>query len=215
MRPAEALIFDMDGLLLDTETLYVKATQAVIEPYGMSVDLERYADWIGRNVTYEDFQALYPIPLTEEEAFAKLRDEFHRLCETELQLRPGVAEFLDGAARDYPKAIASSTRLETINHHLQVSGLDPHFLVRVSARDCPRGKPHPDVFEEAARQLGVEPAACVLFEDSPHGIAGGNVAGMRTVAVLTELTQHYCFVEADLVVPRIDAVTPEWLAGRS
>ncbi len=213
MLPAEALIFDMDGLLLDTETLYVKAFQKVVAPFGHVVVLETYADWVGRQVTYDDFQALYPCPLTEEEAFSQMRTEFARLVEEELALMPGVLDFLDGAGARYPKAIASSTRKPTIEQHLRQAGLLDRFQVIVSGRDVPRGKPAPDVYLAAAEQLGVAPERCVVFEDSHHGIAGGHAAGMRTVAIPTELTAMRDFSLADLIVKRLDEVTAVWLNG--
>ncbi|NWG76630.1 MAG: HAD family phosphatase [Rubrivivax sp.] len=206
-----ALIFDMDGLLLDTESLYLEATQALLAPYGYTVELEQYADWIGRNVDGEEFAALYPIPLTFEEAWAQVSRHFHALCAEKLRLQPGVLEFLDGPAAPYPKAVASSSPLQYIHEHLTQVGLLERFVVRVSAREVARGKPAPDVFLEAARRLGVRPEQCVVFEDSPHGIAGAKAAGMRAVAVLTPHTRHLNFRAADRVVERIDAIDAAWL----
>jgi HAD superfamily hydrolase (TIGR01509 family) len=203
----------MDGLLLDTEALYVEATQVVVGPYGHTVTPEGYSDWIGREVSYAEFQELYPTPLSEEEVWRRLKAEFHRLCDEKLSVRKGVAEFLDGTAAAYPKAVASSTARTTIESHLRQVGLLARFATCVSARDVPRGKPAPDVFLEAARQLGVVPEACVVFEDSPHGVCGARAAGMRAVAVPSEFTQHLEFAGADLRVARLDEVTGEWLRG--
>ena len=154
MVPAQALIFDMDGLLLDTERLYAAATQAVIEPWGHVVTPEVYGDWIGREVGADEFAATYPTDLTGDEFVQQMRDHFHRLCETELTLMPGAQAFLDGPAAAYPKAIASSTKRETIDHHLTRLGLIDRFPVRISGRDVPRGKPAPDVFLAAAHTAG-------------------------------------------------------------
>ncbi|MCC7492680.1 MAG: HAD family phosphatase [Fimbriimonadaceae bacterium] len=209
--PAQALIFDMDGLLLDTERLYFEATQAIVAPFGHTVHLADYTEWIGRDVTTADFQALYPCDLTEEQIWGALRSGFIRRCETDLQVLPGVWEFLQGAAAPYPKAIASSTRRVWIDQLLAQSELAPHFPVRVSGKEMARGKPAPDIFYAAAAALGVEPAACVVFEDSPHGVRGAHEAGMRTVAVPTIFTAHCDWALADRVVERLDTVRADWL----
>ncbi|MBI5831960.1 MAG: HAD family phosphatase [Armatimonadetes bacterium] len=213
MPPAQALIFDMDGLLLDTERLYVMATQAVIAPWGHVVTPEVYGDWIGRDVSADEFAATYPTDLSADEFVEQMRAHFHRLCETDLSLMPGALEFLDGAAAGYPKAVASSTKRETIDKHLQQLGLIDRFPVRVSGRDVPRGKPAPDVFLVAAAGLGVEPAACVVFEDSMHGCIGARAAGMRVVAVPSIYTAHLDFSAADRVVTRLDEVGTGWLTS--
>ena len=213
MRPAEALIFDMDGLLLDTERLYVMATQAVIEPWGHVVTPEVYGDWVGRDVSADEFAATYPTDLTGDEFVEQMRAHFHRLCATDLTLMPGALAFLDGAAAPYPKAIASSTKRETIDKHLRQLGLIDRFAVRVSGRDVPRGKPAPDAYLAAAAGLGVEPAACVVFEDSMHGCVGARAAGMRVVAAPSVYTAHLDFSTADRVVRRLDEVEAEWLAS--
>lgn len=212
VQPAQALIFDMDGLLFDTERLYFEATQQVVGPYGHTVKLETYGDWIGRHVPLAEIAATFPCPLPPEELLERMSVEFRRRCDEDLTLVPGALEFLDGVARDFPKAIASSTQLPTIDSHLRQMGLLERFGVRVSARDVPRGKPAPDVFLEAARQLGVEPSACVVFEDSPHGVRGAAAAGMRAVAVPSDFTRHIPFPGATLTVRRLDEVTAGWLA---
>jgi beta-phosphoglucomutase-like phosphatase (HAD superfamily) len=215
MTPAAALIFDMDGLLLDTETLYIKACQELVGPYGHTVTREVYCDWIGRSVSYDEFQAAYPVPFDEGELFGQWFGLFFRLVDQELALREGVGEFLATTAAPYPKAVASSTPLEVIDSHLSRMDLLRHFPIRVSAREVPHGKPAPDVFLETARRLRADPAACVVFEDSRFGVQGAHAAGMRVVAVPHGFTDHFPFAEADLKVKSLLEVTPEWLAGES
>lgn len=212
MTSPVALIFDMDGLLLDTETLYFKATQRIVAPYGHTVRIEDYADWIGRDVSFADFQALFPCDLTEAQLAEQVRAHFDALCDAELALRPGVAEFLARVA-DFPKAIASSTHRRTIDRHLAQMGMSHHFPVRASGKECARGKPAPDVFLAAAAGLGVAPETCVVFEDSPHGVKGAKSAGMRAVAVPTIFTAMCDFALADRRVDNLLEIELDWLLG--
>jgi len=212
VTPPVALIFDMDGLLLDTESLYFQATQQIVAPFGHTVRIADYADWIGRDVTFADFQALFPCDLTERQLAVQVAARFDALCEAELALQPGVAEFL-ARVSDFPKAIASSTRRKTIDRHLAQMGLEHHFPVRASGKECARGKPAPDVFLAAAAGLGVAPETCVVFEDSPHGVTGAKAANMRAVAVPTIFTAMCDFSHADRRVENLLEIDLAWLLG--
>jgi HAD superfamily hydrolase (TIGR01509 family) len=213
MRPLPALIFDLDGLLIDTEILYYEATRRLIRPYGYDVTIEEYTDWVGRHVSTAEFLEKFPLPLLKEEVRPRFERELYALFRTDTQLMPGVREFLEGVAAPYSRAIASATARPLIDELLDLAGLAEDFPIRVSAKDVPRGKPAPDVFLEAARQLGRPPAECVVFEDSPFGIQGAGAAGMRTVAVPNLFTRHCDFSLADRVVGNLLEVTREWLEG--
>lgn len=203
----------MDGLLVDTEALYIEATESYLAQFGRTVDRPTYISWIGRNVDHEEIRRAFDIPVEPREAWAEIRRRFQDLCHERLTLMPGVLEFLDGPARRYPKAVASSSRHDLIDSHLAQVGIIGRFATRVSAHDVARGKPAPDIFLEAARRLGAEPRSCVVFEDSVYGVAGAKAAGMRAVAVLNTLTRGLDFSAADRVIERLDAVTGAWLAG--
>jgi len=212
--PAQALIFDMDGLLIDTETLWYEATRRLLEPYGYAMSEEEFLDWVGVSVGVRELLDRYPLPLDEEEARRQYVEHFEALVRSDLRLMPGVREFLDTVAVHFGRAIASSTSLPWIDHLLTRARIIDRFPVRVSAKDLPRGKPAPDVFLAAAERLGVDPAACVVFEDAEPGVAGAKAAGMRAVAVPNQFTAHLDFLAADLVVGRITEVSREWLEGR-
>lgn len=213
MNRSVALIFDLDGLLIDTEILYFEATRRLIRPYGYDVTVEEYTAWVGRHVSTAEFLEKFPLPLPEQEVQLRLERELYALLRTETQLMPGVREFLETVAAPYPRAIASATARPLLDELLELTGLARDFPIRVSAQEVPRGKPAPDVFLEAARRLERPPWECVVFEDSPFGIQGAHTAGMRTVAVPNLFTRHCDFSLADRVVGSLLEITPQWLAS--
>jgi len=213
MSRSPALIFDLDGLLIDTETLYFRATRRLIQPYGYDVTVEEYADWVGRHVSAAEFLDRFPLPWSEEELQRRFNCELYPLLRTETQLMPGVREFLARVAAPYPRAIASATAQPLLDELVERTGLAQDFPLRVSAHEVPQGKPAPDVFLEAARRLGRPPRECVVFEDSPFGIQGAHAAGMRTVAVPNRFTRYGDFSLADRVVGNLLEITPQWLIG--
>jgi len=105
--------------------------------------------------------------------------------------------------RDVPLAVASGSSLRVIREMLDICGLDGRFLVVVSSEETPRGKPHPDVFLEAARRLRVPAAECLVVEDSPAGVEAALAAGMKVAAIptITEPPLHEIFFRADRLFP--------------
>jgi HAD superfamily hydrolase (TIGR01509 family) len=127
----------------------------------------------------------------------------------------GAVDAVRRAATRWPLAIASSSNPELIEVVLRVAGLSELFPVAVSSQQVARGKPAPDVYLEAARRLGVDPARCVAVEDSHNGIRSAKAAGMRVVAVPNP---HFppdveALAQADAVVASVGELTPELLAG--
>jgi HAD superfamily hydrolase (TIGR01509 family) len=132
-----------------------------------------------------------------------------------LPLIDGAVEAVRRAAARWPLAIASSSNPELIDVVLRTAGLSELFPVAVSSQEVARGKPSPDVYIEAARRLGVEPAHCAAVEDSHNGIRSAKAAGMRVVAVPNP---HFppdaeALAQADAVVQSVAELTPELLAG--
>jgi len=130
-------------------------------------------------------------------------------------LIPGAVGAVRAAAARWPLAVASSSNPELIEVVLRTSGLRDLFPVTVSSQEVARGKPSPDVYLEAARRLGIEPACCSAVEDSHNGIRSANAAGMRVVAVPNP---HFppdaeSLALADAVVPSMNELTPGVLAG--
>jgi HAD superfamily hydrolase (TIGR01509 family) len=185
-RPVRAAIFDMDGLLIDSERLFRDAMM------GAAVEL-------GHEMTHDFFLTLVGTPWAANvEALLvhygstfdteALRDEtwrrYHAIAQAELTLKAGVVEILDRLDElGLPRAIATSSRRETVEHHLGDHGVLHRFHAVVASGETARAKPHPDPYLLAAERLGVEPQDCLALEDSHNGVRAAAAAGMMTIMV--------------------------------
>jgi HAD superfamily hydrolase (TIGR01509 family) len=206
-RKVGAVIFDMDGLLFDTEALYRDVVIATALEAGHDVPLDFYLSTIGTPLqgTREAFVQRYGAGFDFDAFWAKAVQRFGTAVETELRLKAGVVELLallDELA--LPRAVATSSHHEHARHHLTAFGLSDRFHAVIADGDYARGKPHPDPFLKAAERLGVEPAHCLALEDSWHGVRAASTAGMMTIMVpdlmtpTPEMTQLCAHIAADL-----------------
>jgi HAD superfamily hydrolase (TIGR01509 family) len=177
------VIFDCDGVLVDSEPIALRLLIDTLAGAGLAMDpAEADARFLGRSLasTREILAEDYGLALSDD-ALAAMRRALHAAFRVELAPIHGVAEALD--ALPCPYCVASSSQPERIELSLTVAGLWPRFAGRAfSATMVPRGKPAPDLFLHAARSLGYAPGACLVVEDSPAGIAAAQAARMRVVA---------------------------------
>jgi HAD superfamily hydrolase (TIGR01509 family) len=178
----DAVIFDCDGVLVDSEILAIEAETTVLAEFGLDYDLEEYKRrFLGLHhhrfleTLDADFRARLgtPLPAAFPDALkARYEDMAHRIEAIE-----GVADAV--AALGRAKAVASSSGAASLERKLRQTGLWDHFAPHVYSADLvARGKPHPDVFLHAAEALGVRPEACLVLEDSVNGVVAGLAAGM-------------------------------------
>ena len=180
-----AVIFDMDGLIFDTEALYQQAFLAASFSGGHDLPLDLIQRTIGvpwaksRELLREDLGVAFPM----DQYFNEMVDQFDRLAATQLRLKPGVLELLDLLDQlEMPRGIATSSAHETVQAHLCAHGLADRFHAVIGHGDYPASKPAPDPFLTAARRLGVDPALCLALEDSHNGVRSA-AAGMMTFMV--------------------------------
>ena len=182
-----AIILDMDGLMVDTEPLYKIAWQAAAREVGFDLDDRLYAMIVGRTmagcerVLSEQFGPTFPVERVRERRPILWREEVER---SGVKPKPGLLELL-ALADTYGlrTAVATSTNAETAAFTLGRSGLAGRISTLVTGDQIAHSKPAPDIYLEAARRLGVEPAACIAIEDSEAGVLSISNAGMRGILV--------------------------------
>lgn len=202
--PVKALIWDLDGVLVDSEPLLYEAERRMLADYGADLTPDAKTPFIGMG-GLEVIQALMDLfdidadPATLGQA--KMR-HYLDLAETVPGFEPTIELARAIHADGIPMAIASGSTPEGIDAALRAIGLTEVFTEKVSTKHVARGKPAPDVFLLAAERLGVAPANCVVVEDSVHGVEAAHSAGMRCIAIPSvpePLAEG--FSTADLLVP--------------
>ncbi len=182
----DLVVFDCDGVLVDSERLSIRVDVAYLERLGWPLSEEEIIErFVGRSdadmrAAIEEHLAA-PIPPDVEEWFGQM---YRETFEAELEAVEGVGEVLELLAEArVPVCVASSGTHEKIRRSLELTGLTGYFGDRIfSAVDVEHGKPAPDLFLHAASTLGAEPAACAVVEDSVYGVMAASAAGMRALA---------------------------------
>jgi HAD superfamily hydrolase (TIGR01509 family) len=176
----------MDGLLIDSESLVYAGVMAAARQFECVVPMEVYVQAIGRSeAAYIELLREHFGPDFPMDRFLEVeREEIARLFAEGVPLKQGALELLDEVtATGLPCALATSSRRESAERHLGQHGIRGRFHVIVAREDVTEHKPHPAPYLEAARQLGVDPAACLALEDSHNGVRAAHAAGMMTVMI--------------------------------
>jgi HAD superfamily hydrolase (TIGR01509 family) len=210
-----ALVFDFDGLIIDTEVGIYRAWQELYRCHGHELTLDVWQQTIG--TTEVDFDPMEDLDqrtgwtLNKSAALAWQSQRQRELVEAE-PIRPGVAELLQAASvRQLKIGLASSSPNGWVAGHLERTGLIRYFDCIRASDDVAHTKPDPELYLSTLSCLGVPPAEAVAFEDSPAGILAARRAGMRCVAVPGGLTRHLDLAEASLRLESLDQVGLEEL----
>ena len=208
----KAVIFDIDGTIVDNMHLHAEAFSVFAERHGLPpLTSEDRARLDGRRNS-EIFPILFrrEVPREEWQAYEHEKESLYReLSRGRLTPMKGLHDFIARLRADGIKvALATSAPEPNVAHTLTELGLLGDFPIIVRGDQVPRGKPAPDVFLEAARRLGVEPADCLVFEDAPMGVEAGKAAGMVVAALTTSFNEEHFQalpVPPDLVCSDFDA----------
>jgi HAD superfamily hydrolase (TIGR01509 family) len=215
----DAVVFDMDGVLIESEEVWDAVREAYVRERDGRYDHEIQRAMMGMS-SREWSRYLHEISGLAEAPDTINAEVVQRMLAAyrdHLPLLEGAVAAVHRLAARYPLAVASSSNRPLIDAVLDVSGLAPSFRVTVSSEEVERGKPAPDVYLEASRQLGVAPERCAAIEDSHGGIRSAGAAGMFVVAIPnpTYPPDADALAQADVVIRSLDELTPELLASES
>ena len=213
----EAVVFDLDGVLVDSEQAWDGARRELVEERGGTWTDGAEIDMLGMSsrewpVYLRDRLGVDMQPADiSADVVARMLAGYRK----RLPLIPGAVEAVERMAARWPLGLASSSNREVIDVVLEQAAIARQFRATVSSEEVARGKPSPDVFREAARRLGVDPAACAAIEDSHNGILSARAAGMRVIA----LPNHAfppgpeALGQAHAVLGGLDELIPERVDG--
>jgi HAD superfamily hydrolase (TIGR01509 family) len=213
----EAVVFDLDGVIVDSEHVWDAAREALARERGGRWHEGAQQDMMGMSSVewsryMHDVIGLKDPP---EEISAEVVRHLEATYREELPLIDGATEAVARLAERWPLAVASSSNRPIIDLVLELSGLDRFFLATVSSEEVPRGKPAPDVYLEAARRLGADPERSAAVEDSRNGILSASAAGMRVVAIPNTRfpPDEEALAATDIVLYSIDDLTLDVVEG--
>ena len=213
----EAVVFDLDGVLLDSEEIWDRARAELARERGGRWHDRAQRDMMGMSSTeWSRYMAdVIGLPEPPEEINREVVRRLTELYREELPAIAGAREAVERLAARWPLGLASSSNRELIDLALELLGVEHLFTATVSSEEVARGKPAPDVYLEAARRLGVDPTTAAAVEDSHNGILSAKAAGMRVIAIPNA---HFppdedALAEADVVLDSlaeltVDAVEP-------
>ncbi len=209
----EAVIFDLDGVLLDSEQVWDEAREQLAKERGGRWHENAQRDMMGMS-SLEWSRYMHDViglPEPPEEISHEVVERLASLYREHLPVLPGAREAVERLAMRWPLGLASSSNRELIDLVLELLGVAHLFKATVSSEEVPRGKPAPDVYFETARRLGVDPTHAAAIEDSENGIRAAKAAGMRVLAIPNE---HFppaeeALAQADVVLRSLEELVPE------
>ncbi len=205
----KAVIFDMDGVILDSEPIHYQVEKAIMNDNGLEFQFEDHTKYVGQTTRdlWDDLCSKYQLP--KAESLADL-DEKHYLDE----LKSGRIEPISGVKeliislyeQGYKLIIASSAVRGNIEVVMNEFDLNKYFQGYVSGQDVLKTKPNPDIFLKAAEKIGVSPEHCLVVEDAKHGVAAAKSAGMTCIGFQNLNSGNQDLSEADVIVDKIEEI---------
>lgn len=204
------IIFDMDGVIVDSGHLHLKAWQEFLARYGRPHTKEEFKKYFGV-INFELFYLL--LPELPKERHMELDNEketlYRKYADLELLPLPGAKSLIKRLYEEgFKLIVGSSGNPKNIEFNLKKLDLFEYFAGYVSSHDVKFGKPNPEVFLKSAQKLGLKPEECVVIEDAHHGVQAAKSAGMKVIAI-TSTHDKGKLIDADLIVDSLDEITIE------
>lgn len=207
--PIQGVIFDMDGVLIDSEPIYFEIERSSFDHFGAAVTVEEHHSFVG--VTLESMwqqvidKYQVTVPLEEILAYHQQHVMEKMLAHAELVAMPGVERWIQWLHEQHiPIAVASSSPRALIDLIMEKTGLGSYFEVRMTGEEVEHGKPAPDIFLAAAERIGIPPVNCLVIEDSRNGVQAARSAGMRCVGYQNPGSGNQNLSRADLQISGYD-----------
>ena len=205
-----AVIFDFDGVLIDSEGLQYKSYLEILARYDVWVSLEEYCEfWIAAGCGPEHAVEKYALPITPEQLRELKNPVYHQILRNEVTLMPDVVAVLARLSERFPLALATNSNRTDVGFAFEHFDLGRYFTATITRDDYASAKPEPDAFVTAAARLALAPHRCVVVEDAYKGIIAARRAGTKVVAVPNDYTRANDFSAADTILNRLDELTVE------
>ena len=206
----KAVIFDMDGVVVDTEPIHTTAEKSVLNDIGIDITLEEIRKYAGAasNVWFKEVLKRHSKVADVYELKRKKFDIVYENLEKDIPVVPGVLELIDSLGRNGIRlALASGSPKEFVNFIVSRLNLNEKFDEVIGLGDYSKSKPDPESFLLASRKLGVDPKDCVVVEDAHLGVLAAKNAGMKCVGFINENSGNQDLLEADLIVDDLNELT--------
>lgn len=211
-----AVIFDMDGVIVDNATYHFEAWQEACARHGITLTSERYQNELNGRTMSDTLRILFERDLTQEEirAFEKEKEaKYRELYGPYIKPVPGLIKLLEELKeKSIPTAVATSAPPENVDFTLDGTQTRSFFQSIIDASMVSQGKPHPEVYLRSAEALETDPQRCIVFEDAIMGIQAGKNAGMKVVALATTHTAEHLTI-ADTVMDDFSEIDASWIAN--
>jgi beta-phosphoglucomutase family hydrolase len=198
-----AVIFDMDGVIVDSEPMHIEAEKQTLLKHGVKITTEELRTYTGTTAEFEfnDLIRKYKLNTTAETLFSEKEDILFRLLEERTEPTKGVIDLIKNLKQHgFKLGIATSGHMKLAHYYLDKLGVEPLFDTVVCAEDISRSKPDPEIFLKAAQRLGMEPAECIVIEDAKLGIEAAIKAGMKCIGYSNPNSGNQDLSKADWVV---------------
>ncbi len=211
------VIFDMDGVILDSERVYQEIERSMYDELGIPVPLEEHLKFMGaaERVMWQYMHKRYKLRPSVQDLIREERRRFLNRLEApgSIPLMTGLLPLVESLRQEgIPCWIASSSTRYIIQSVLRIHGLQKYFNGYVGGDDIKQSKPSPEIFLRTAALSGTEPSRCLVIEDSENGIEAARAAGMTVIALQGPENMHLRLSDADLIIHRLEEIHPQRLA---